>query len=88
MTESTVVVAAAGPTGITAATLLAQYGVDRLVLDRWAGTYPQPRAIHLDDEVNRILGRLGVADALSAISRPALGPQLRDRNAVRVGESR
>ena len=26
------------------------------VLDRWARVYPQPRAVHLDDEVFRILG--------------------------------
>lgn len=76
----TVVIVGAGPTGITAATLLAQYGVDCLVLDRWADMYPQPRAIHLDDEVYRILGRIGVAEEFSAISRAALGLQLRDRN--------
>ncbi len=45
-----VVVVGAGPVGITAATLLGQYGVDCLVLDRWDGVYPQPRAVHLDDD--------------------------------------
>jgi 3-(3-hydroxy-phenyl)propionate hydroxylase len=80
MTAVSVVIVGAGPTGITAATLLAQYGVDCVVLDRWADIYPQPRAVHLDDEVYRILGRLGIADGFSAISRPALGLELRDRN--------
>ena len=50
-----VVVVGAGPTGITAATLLGQYGVECLVLDRCESVYPQPRAVHLDDEIYRVL---------------------------------
>lgn len=75
-----VVIVGAGPTGVTAATTLAQYGVDCLVLDRWADVYPQPRAVHLDDEIFRLLAGLEVADEFAAISRPAQGLQLRDRS--------
>ena len=70
----------AGPVGLTAATLLGQYGVDCLVLDRWDGVYPQPRAVHLDDEIYRILARLGIAEQFAAVSRPTRGLQLIDRN--------
>ena len=73
-----VVIVGAGPTGVTAATLLAQYGIECLLLDRWRDVYPQPRAVHLDDEVYRILARLGVAAGFAAISRPALGLRLLD----------
>jgi 3-(3-hydroxy-phenyl)propionate hydroxylase len=73
-----VVIAGAGPVGVTAATLLGQYGVRCLVLDRWDGVYPQPRAVHLDDEVCRILGRVGVLEQFAAISRPARGLRLVD----------
>jgi 2-polyprenyl-6-methoxyphenol hydroxylase-like FAD-dependent oxidoreductase len=73
-----VLIVGAGPTGITAATLLAQYGVDCLILDRWPGVYPQPRAVHLDDEIYRVIARLGIADEFAAISRPTLGLRLLD----------
>lgn len=75
-----VLIVGAGPTGATAATLLAQYGINSLVLDRWQGVYPQPRAVHLDDEIYRLIARLGLADQFAAISRPACGLQLRDRD--------
>ncbi len=78
-----VVIVGAGPTGVTAATLLAQYGVETLLLDRWAQVYPQPRAVHLDDEIHRIVARLGIADEFAAISRPARGLRLVD-NTMRV----
>jgi 3-(3-hydroxy-phenyl)propionate hydroxylase len=78
-----VVIVGAGPTGITAATLLADYGISCLILDRWESVYPQPRAVHLDDEIHRLVARLGVADEFAAISRPALGLQLLDQ-AMRV----
>ena len=73
-----VVIVGAGPTGIAAATKLAQYGIQSLLLDRWVDVYPQPRAVHLDDEVYRLLAGLGIAEEFAAISRPARGLQLRD----------
>lgn len=73
-----VVIVGAGPSGVTAATLLAQHGVEVLVLDRWTGVFPQPRAVHLDDEVYRIVARLGLAEEFARISRPSQGLRLLD----------
>ena len=81
-----VVIVGAGPVGVTAATLLGQYGVHCLVLDRWDGVYPQPRAVHLDDEIYRVLEQLGVAEQFAAVSRPAAGLRLVDRNHRLLGE--
>jgi 3-(3-hydroxy-phenyl)propionate hydroxylase len=75
-----VVIVGAGPTGIAAATLLGQYGVDCLVLDRHETVYPLPRAVHADDEVYRILARLGVGEEFAAHRRPAHGLRLIDPN--------
>jgi 3-(3-hydroxy-phenyl)propionate hydroxylase len=74
-----VVIIGAGPTGLAAATLLAQHGVECLVLERYEHIYPQPRAVHLDDEIYRILARLGIAGEFAAISRPCRGLRLVDR---------
>lgn len=73
-----VVVVGAGPTGLTVAILLGQYGVPTLVLERFAEPYPLPRAVHVDDEAVRILQQLGLHDAFAAISRPAPGMRLLD----------
>ncbi|MDX2678861.1 bifunctional 3-(3-hydroxy-phenyl)propionate/3-hydroxycinnamic acid hydroxylase MhpA [Streptomyces sp. NY05-11A] len=74
-----VVVVGAGPTGLAVATLLGWYGVECLVLERRQPVCPQPRAVHLDDEVYRILAWLGVREEFAAISRPCLGMRLVDR---------
>ncbi|MDP7701657.1 bifunctional 3-(3-hydroxy-phenyl)propionate/3-hydroxycinnamic acid hydroxylase [Mycobacterium sp. TY815] len=81
-----VVIVGAGPTGITAATLLAQYGVASLILERWPGVYPQPRAVHLDDEIYRVIARLGIAEEFAAISRPTLGLRLLDNRFAVLAE--
>ena len=73
-----VVIIGAGPTGLTAATSLAQHGVECVVLERWESVFPQPRAVHLDDEVHRILGRLGLAEEFAAISWHCHGLRLLD----------
>ena len=48
------------------------------MLDRHETAYPLPRAVHADDEIYRILARLGVGDEFAAHARPGLGLRLLD----------
>jgi 3-(3-hydroxy-phenyl)propionate hydroxylase len=73
-----VIIVGAGPAGITAATMLGQYGISCLVLDRHETVYPLPRAVHADDEIYRILARLGVGEEFAAHRRGALGLRMLD----------
>lgn len=78
-----VLIVGAGPTGVTAATMLAQRGIDSLLIDRYAAVYPLPRAVHLDDEIHRILQGMGLSDAFAAISEPRQGLVIVD-NRLRI----
>ncbi|MFG5776212.1 bifunctional 3-(3-hydroxy-phenyl)propionate/3-hydroxycinnamic acid hydroxylase [Comamonas sp. J-3] len=67
-----------GPTGVTLATLLAQQGLRVLAIDREAGIYPLPRAVHFDGECMRVFQSIGVADALTSQVRPSPGMKFID----------
>jgi 3-(3-hydroxy-phenyl)propionate hydroxylase len=73
-----VIVVGAGPVGCAAALLLADSGIPVALLERHAQPHPLPRAVHLDDEVARILDCIGVSDAFLARSRLCRGLRLLD----------
>jgi 3-(3-hydroxy-phenyl)propionate hydroxylase len=77
-TQEPVIVVGAGPAGCTAALLLADSGIPVTLLERYPQPHPLPRAVHLDDEVARVLDRIGVSEGFLARSRPGSGLRLLD----------
>lgn len=68
--DADVLIVGLGPTGATAAGLLAQQGLRVIAFDRLPGLYPMPRAVGLDHEVMRIMQELAIADRLSPYIEP------------------
>ena len=87
-----VLVVGYGPVGMTCAALMAQHGLDVVVVERFPERFKLPRAGHLDGETMRTFQRLGVAEAMELIVRPMLLWELvtADREvlaSVKFGES-
>jgi 3-(3-hydroxy-phenyl)propionate hydroxylase len=59
-----IIIAGAGPTGLTLAGLLARYGVDVLVVERNPHTVQEPRAVSIDDESLRTMQSVGIINEL------------------------
>jgi 3-(3-hydroxy-phenyl)propionate hydroxylase len=73
-----VVIVGMGPTGLVLANLLGLEKLNVLVIDKFLTPYDLPRAVHLDDEIMRILQVIGVASEMEKIMRPNLGMRFVD----------
>ncbi|MFO0588448.1 MAG: bifunctional 3-(3-hydroxy-phenyl)propionate/3-hydroxycinnamic acid hydroxylase [Polyangiaceae bacterium] len=80
MSEYPVVIIGAGPTGMAAAALLAEHGVRSIVFEREADVVAIPRAVHLDEEVLRVLHRTCLGAEVAPEIRPIRGMLLVDRD--------
>lgn len=58
-----------GPVGMTCAALLAHYGLNVVVVERFPSLYGLPRAGHLDGETMRVYQRLGIAEQLELVGQ-------------------
>ena len=73
MDKAQVIIVGAGPTGLMAANLLGQAGIDTLVIERHAGLSEEARAITIDDEGLRICQTIGLADTICKQARLNIG---------------
>ena len=74
MDDTEVLIAGAGPVGITLAMCLAQRGIRSLVIEPKApDTLPDVKCNHVSARSMELYRRLGVADALRAISAEPVG---------------
>ncbi|MEM7341316.1 MAG: bifunctional 3-(3-hydroxy-phenyl)propionate/3-hydroxycinnamic acid hydroxylase [Actinomycetota bacterium] len=79
-----VLVVGCGPVGVMAALRCAQRGLRVTAIDRTAEIYPLPRAIGMDDEIQRLFTDAGLGAALSAVSTPLSGAEFLDADGNRV----
>ena len=81
-----------GPVGMVCAALLAQRGLDVIVIERHPQRFGLPRAGHLDGETMRTFQQLGIAEAVELVARPMLEwglvtAEMEVLATVRLGES-
>lgn len=74
--EKPVLVVGAGPTGLTTANLLGQYGVPAVLIEAREGVARFPRASFIDDEFLRLTYTLGIGDE---VRRVVIGPTQSER---------
>lgn len=83
-TETDIIVVGCGPVGVMAALRCAQRGLSVLAIDKSAEIFPLPRAIGMDDEVQRVFQNAGLAAALAEVSSPLRGAEFVDAAGTRL----
>ncbi|MEO1055893.1 MAG: FAD-dependent monooxygenase [Actinomycetota bacterium] len=76
--DADVVVIGCGPVGVMTALRCAQRGVSVIAIDRSTEVYPLPRAIGMDDEIQQLFERAGLAAELDACSTPLIAADFVD----------
>ncbi len=70
-----VVIVGGGPAGVATSLFLAKRGMSVRVLEREPEVYDLPRAIVMDDTIQRLFQAIGLSDELDAITTPMVGAE-------------
>ena len=84
MADADLVIIGCGPVGLMAAIRARQHGLSVVAIDRLTGVYPLPRAIGMDDEIQRLFTTAGMSDGVRACSTPMPGAEYVDGEGNRV----
>ncbi|MEM9464820.1 MAG: bifunctional 3-(3-hydroxy-phenyl)propionate/3-hydroxycinnamic acid hydroxylase [Actinomycetota bacterium] len=82
--DADLIVVGCGPVGVMAALRARQHGLSVIAVDRATDVYPLPRAIGMDDEIQRLFATAGLLDGLRACSTPMAGAEFLDADGRRV----
>lgn len=73
-----------GPVGVIASIFAASRGLEAVVIEKNTEVYNLPRAITMDDEIQRLFQSVGLTDGLRAITTPLLGAEFVTPNGERI----
>jgi 3-(3-hydroxy-phenyl)propionate hydroxylase len=73
--DTDVLVVGAGPVGVSMGLFGAYHGLRVEAYDKNVDVYPLPRAIAMDDEVQRLFSSIGLGAELAAITTPMMGAE-------------
>jgi len=79
-----VVVVGGGPVGVVTGMMCARRGLRTVVLEKTTEVYDLPRAIVMDDEIQRALWLNGAADGLAEVTSPLAGAEFVDVHGTRI----
>ena len=79
-----VTVVGCGPVGVMTALRCAQRGLSVTAIDKSTGIYPLPRAIGMDEEIQRLFQNAGLESQLKSVSTPIVGAEFVDPKGNRL----
>jgi 3-(3-hydroxy-phenyl)propionate hydroxylase len=79
-----VIVVGGGPVGVAMALLCEQRGLHTVVFERSTEIYDLPRAIVMDDEIQRVFQGAGLIDGLHAITSPMAGAEFLSADGTQI----